>query len=90
MTGYGLERCRDRIPVGAPVQTGPEAHSASCTMGTGSFQGVKRPGLDVDRLPQSSAEVKERVEVLLPLLALMACPTMEVSLFTLLYGEISI
>ena len=33
-----------RIPVGArfsaPVQTGPEAHPAFCTMGTGSFQGV--------------------------------------------------
>ena len=25
-----------------PVQTGPGAHPASCTMGTGSFQGVKR------------------------------------------------
>jgi len=25
----------------APVQTGPETHEASCTMGTGSFQGVK-------------------------------------------------
>jgi hypothetical protein len=25
----------------APVQTGPGAHSASCTMGTGSFPGVK-------------------------------------------------
>jgi len=25
----------------APVQTGPEAHPASCTMGTGSFQGVR-------------------------------------------------
>ena len=24
-----------------PVQTGPEAHPASCTMGTGSFPGVK-------------------------------------------------
>ena len=24
-----------------PVQTGPGAHSASCTMGTGSFSGVK-------------------------------------------------
>jgi len=35
----------DRIPVGArfsaPVQTGPGAHPASCTMGTGSFSGVK-------------------------------------------------
>jgi len=26
----------------APVQTGPGAHPASCTMGTGSFLGVKR------------------------------------------------
>jgi hypothetical protein len=25
----------------APVQTGPGAHLASCTMGTGSFPGVK-------------------------------------------------
>jgi len=27
----------------APVQTGPGAHPASYTMGTGSFPGVKRP-----------------------------------------------
>jgi hypothetical protein len=36
---------RDRILVGtrfsAPVQTGPRAHPASCTMDTGSFPGVK-------------------------------------------------
>jgi len=25
----------------APVQTGPEAHPASCAMGTGSFPGVR-------------------------------------------------
>jgi len=35
----------DRIPVGARfsalVQTGSGAHPASCTMGTGSFPGVK-------------------------------------------------
>jgi len=34
-----------RIPVGArfsaPVQTGPGAHPASCTIGTGSFPGIK-------------------------------------------------
>ena len=39
------ERSGDRIPVGARfsalVQTGPEAHPASCTMGTGSFTGVR-------------------------------------------------
>ena len=38
-------RSGDRIPVGArfsePVQTGPGAHPASCTMGTGSFPRVK-------------------------------------------------
>ena len=38
-------RSRDRIPVGsrfsAPVQTGSGTHPALCTMGTGSFSGVK-------------------------------------------------
>jgi hypothetical protein len=42
---FGLfTRAGDRIPVGArfsaPVQTGPEAHPATCTMGTRSFPGV--------------------------------------------------
>ena len=48
-------RSGDRIPVGArfsaPVQTGPGAHPASCTMGTGSFPGVKRPGRGADPPP---------------------------------------
>jgi len=35
----------------APAQTGPGAHPASCTMGTGSLLGVKRPGRGVDLLP---------------------------------------
>jgi hypothetical protein len=47
------------------VQTGPEAYPASCTMGTGSFPGVKRPGRAVDHPPPSSAEVKERLELYL-------------------------
>ena len=38
-------RSGDRIQVGgkfsAPVQTGPGAHPATCTMGTGSFLRVK-------------------------------------------------
>ena len=44
-TGYGLggpgieSRWGARLSV--PVQTGPGAHPASCTMGTGSFPGVK-------------------------------------------------
>ena len=32
----------------APVQTGPGAHPAPYTMGTGSLPGVKRPGRGVD------------------------------------------
>ena len=63
-TRYGLDG-PDRILVwarfSAPLQTGPEAHSASCTMGTGSFPGVKEPGRGVDHPPSSSAAVKERV-----------------------------
>jgi len=49
----------------APVQTGPGAHPASYTMGTGSFPGVKQPGRGVDHPPPSRAEVKERVELYL-------------------------
>jgi hypothetical protein len=49
----------------APVQTGPGAHPASCTMGTGSFPGVKRPGRGADHPPPFSAEVEGRVELFL-------------------------
>jgi len=49
----------------APIQTGPGAHPASCTMGTGSFPGVKRLGCGVNHPPPSSTEVKERVELYL-------------------------
>jgi hypothetical protein len=54
-------RSGDRIPVGArfssPVQTGPGAHPASCTMCTVTWR-----GRGVDQPPPLSAEVKERVE----------------------------
>jgi hypothetical protein len=43
----------------AHVQTGPEDHPTSCTMGTGSFLGVKRPGPGADHPPPSSAELKK-------------------------------
>jgi hypothetical protein len=62
----------DWILVGAKfsalIQTDPGAHPASCTVGTGSFPRVNRQGCGVDHPWQSSAEVKERVE-----LAFMAC-----------------
>ena len=44
-TGYGLDgagiESRWGARFSAPVQTGPGAHPASCTMVTGSFPGVK-------------------------------------------------
>ena len=39
----------------APVGTGPGAHPASCTMGTGTLPGVKRPGRGVNHPPPSRA-----------------------------------
>jgi hypothetical protein len=46
----------------------------SCTMGTGSFLGVKRSVRGVDHPPTSSAEVKEKVELCIcfPLWAFVA------------------
>jgi len=55
-----------------PSRPAPGAHPASYTLGTGSFPGVKRPDLGVDHQPPSSAEVKERVD-LLPLWIFVAC-----------------
>ena len=59
-----------KITVGArfsvPVHTGPGAHPASYTMGTGSLSwGVKRPWCGANHSPPCSAEVKERVEIYL-------------------------
>jgi hypothetical protein len=60
-------RSGDRISVGArfyaPVHTGPAAHPASYTTGTGSSPGIKRPWHGVDHPLPSSAEVKERVQL---------------------------
>jgi hypothetical protein len=62
-------RCGEQIPVGTTffttVQTGPGAHPASYTTGTGSLPWVKRTGRVVDHPLPSSAEVKERVELYL-------------------------
>jgi hypothetical protein len=49
----------------ATAQTGPGAHPASYTMGSGSFPGVKRSGCGTDHPLPSSAKVKERVELYL-------------------------
>ena len=53
-TRYGLDDAEIESRWGTrfstPVQTGPGAHPASYTMGTGSFPGVKRSGRGVDPL----------------------------------------
>ena len=50
LDGPGIEsRCGARFST--PVQTGPGAHPASCTMDTGSFPGVKRPKRGADTYP---------------------------------------
>jgi len=59
----------------APDQTGPGANPASCTTGTGSFQGGKeRPESDADPSPPSSAVVKkEQSYTSIPLIGRTAC-----------------
>jgi hypothetical protein len=61
-TDYGLDGPGIESRLGARffahVQTGPAAHPASCTVGTGSFPGLKRPGRGADHPPRPSAEVE--------------------------------
>jgi hypothetical protein len=65
VSDYGLGD-RGSIPAGAKdfssnlrVQTGSEAHPASCRMGTGGpFPGAKRAGRDADHSSPCSAQVK--------------------------------
>ena len=65
MARYGLDgpgivsRCGARFST--PVQTAPGAYPASCTMGTGSFPGVKRPGRGAEHPPPSKRRDHERV-----------------------------
>ena len=48
-----------------PSQTGSMVRSASFTMGTGSFSGIKRPALGADHPPLSGAEVAIGLELYL-------------------------
>jgi hypothetical protein len=45
----------------AHIQTGSGANPASCTVGSGSFPGVKAAKRDADHTPPSSAEVKKEL-----------------------------
>ena len=65
LDGPGIESRWGGLDFPHPSRTDPGAHTASYTVGTGSFPGVKRPGRGVDHPPQSGAEVKERVELYL-------------------------
>ena len=49
----------------APVQTGAGAYPASCTMGTGSSPGVKRPGCGADHPLPPKRRGHERVQLYL-------------------------
>ena len=64
-TRYGLDGPGIESRWGArfftPVQSGPGAHPASCTMGTGSFPGVKRPRRGADHPPLSKCRALKRV-----------------------------
>ena len=68
-------RSGERIPVearfSAPVQTGPGAQPASCTMGTGSFPGVKS-GRGVTLTPYPLLVSWSRKRRAIPLLPLRA------------------
>jgi hypothetical protein len=59
----------DRIPAAArfspPIHTGTGAHSASYTMGTGSFPRVKWPGRGIDHPSPSSTKDKQTVRLYL-------------------------
>ena len=64
-TVYGLDgpgiESRWEAGFSAPVQTGPEAHTASCTMGTGSFPGV-RCGRGVTLTPHPLLMPRSKIE----------------------------
>jgi hypothetical protein len=57
------------------VQTGPEDYSASCTMDTGCFLGIKWPEHRADHPPPCSAEVTYGLDLYihLPSVALQTC-----------------
>jgi hypothetical protein len=65
VTGYGLDgpgiESRWGTRFSAPVQTGPGAHPATCTMGSGSFPGVES-GRDVTLTPHPLLVPRSKTE----------------------------
>ena len=62
-TRYGLNGSGIESRWGREFQTGPGAHPASYTIGTGSFLGVKRSGRGVNHPPEFSPEFKATAEL---------------------------
>jgi hypothetical protein len=66
-------RSGDRIPVGArfsaSLQNSSASHPASCSMGIGTFPGIKRPGRDADPSPLLVPGFKQQSRAI-PLLSL--------------------
>jgi hypothetical protein len=63
-TVWGLNPGRGRFF--AHIQTGPGAHPTSCTMGTGSFPAIKRPGCGADPPPLLAPRSRECRAIPLP------------------------
>ena len=76
----------------APVQTGPGAHPASYTMGTGSFLGVNRRGVVLITHPHLQCPgLKFGRAIPLPALrALVACYRENLYLYLYLYISLSV
>ena len=101
-TGYRLDGPGIEFQVGAklsaPVQTGSGAHPASCTMGTGSYSGVKSgPGVTLTPHPLLVPwSGKSRAITLLPLWAvepvqsLSACTRVRFTLYVCMHVYIYI
>ena len=60
LDGPGIEsRWGREARFSAPVTTDPGVHPASHTMGTGTFSGVKWPGIGVDHPPYLAPKLKK-------------------------------
>lgn len=53
------------IDFSALTHTGPGAHPVSCTEGSGTLLGAKRPGRGINHQLQSSTDVKGKIELYL-------------------------
>jgi len=84
VTGYGLDgpgiKSRWGARFSTPVQTGRGAHPASCTMGTGSFPGVKS---DQVMSPHPFLVLWSRKSRAIPILTLWAIRPVPVQGYTL-------